>query len=69
MRKLVEMQDQQNHRICFTHGDASSLNVLVKKGKVVALIDFELSGWYPEYWEYTSAVNVKRRDGFWEAEI
>ena len=42
---------------------------MVKDGKVVALIDFELSGFYPEYWEYTTAMNVNRNDGFWEAEV
>ncbi|TVY36289.1 hypothetical protein LOCC1_G008237 [Lachnellula occidentalis] len=56
-------------RICFTHGDASSSNILVKNGKIVAMIDFELSGFYPEYWEYTCAMNVNSQDGFWKAEI
>ncbi|TVY53960.1 hypothetical protein LCER1_G007144 [Lachnellula cervina] len=71
MRMVVKMQDQLQgtHKICFTHGDASSSNVLVKKGKIVALIDFELSGFYPEYWEYTCAMNVNSQDGFWKAEI
>jgi hypothetical protein len=26
--------------------------------KVVGLIDWELSGWYPEYWEYTKALHT-----------
>lgn len=41
----------------------------MKDGRVAALIDFELSGFYPEYWEYTTAMNVNRFDGFWKAEI
>lgn len=51
LRKIIDMQDhlQKSHRICFTHGDASSSNILVKNGKIVAMIDFELSGYYPEY--------------------
>ncbi|TVY92148.1 hypothetical protein LAWI1_G004856 [Lachnellula willkommii] len=71
MRMVVKMQDQLQgtHKICFTHGDASSSNILVKKGKIVAIIDFELSGFYPEYWEYTCAMNVNSQDGFWKAEI
>lgn len=39
----------------FTHGDLNPYNILVRGGKVVGLIDWEFSGWYPHYWEYTSA--------------
>ena len=69
LKMLIDMQEAKRHRICFTHGDASSSNILVRGGKVVALIDFELSGFYPEYWEYTTAMNVNRSDGFWKAEV
>lgn len=70
-RKLIALQDSKTgeRRICFTHGDASSSNILVKDGKVVSLIDFELSGFYPEYWEYATAMNVHKDDEFWKAEI
>ncbi|KAL3480369.1 kinase-like domain-containing protein [Aspergillus californicus] len=39
----------------FTHGDLSSLNVLVRGDTIVGIIDWETSGWYPSYWEYTTA--------------
>ena len=39
----------------FTHCDLNPCNILARKGKVVGLIDWEFSGWYPDYWEYTSA--------------
>lgn len=39
----------------FTHGDLGVQNILVRDGKIVAIIDWECSGWYPEYWEYTKA--------------
>ncbi|KXT05649.1 hypothetical protein AC578_5629 [Pseudocercospora eumusae] len=39
----------------FTHGDLGVQNILVRDGKVVAIIDWECSGWYPQYWEYTKA--------------
>jgi thiamine kinase-like enzyme len=58
----------KGYKICFTHGDASSSNILVRNGRVVALIDFEMSGFYPEYWEYTTAMNVNRFDSFWKGE-
>lgn len=41
--------------IRFTHGDLGVQNILVRDSKVVAIIDWECSGWYPEYWEYTKA--------------
>ena len=39
----------------FTHADVSPSNILVRGDDVVGIIDWEFSGWYPHYWEYTSA--------------
>jgi len=39
----------------FTHGDLTLWNVVVRKGKIAAIIDWECSGWRPDYWEYTKA--------------
>ncbi|KAI1333114.1 kinase-like domain-containing protein [Xylariaceae sp. FL0255] len=41
--------------IIFTHGDIAARNILVRDGKIVALLDWEFAGWYPEYWEYVFA--------------
>jgi hypothetical protein len=35
---------------------------------VVGLIDFEMSGLYPEYWEWTTAMNFHPIKG-WQEEI
>ncbi|EPS35523.1 hypothetical protein H072_11098 [Dactylellina haptotyla CBS 200.50] len=43
----------KGHKIVFTHGDFLPRNIMVRDGKVVAILDWEMSGWYPEYWEYT----------------
>jgi aminoglycoside phosphotransferase len=69
IERLISLQDEQHHKITFTHGDASSSNYLVKEGKVVAFIDFEMAGFLPEYWEYTTAMNVNPYDEFWQKEI
>ncbi|KAM5469949.1 hypothetical protein MferCBS49748_002711 [Microsporum ferrugineum] len=37
----------------YCHADLCPNNVLAKDGKIVAIIDWEFAGWYPEYWEYT----------------
>ncbi|KAI0402492.1 kinase-like domain-containing protein [Xylaria palmicola] len=42
--------------IVFTHSDIAARNIMVRDGKIVALLDWELSGWYPEYWEYVFAL-------------
>jgi aminoglycoside phosphotransferase (APT) family kinase protein len=39
------------HEIVLTHSDIAPLNILVRDGKVVAILDWELAGFYPEYWE------------------
>lgn len=39
----------------FTHADLNPCNILIHKHRVVGLIDWELSGWYPNCWEYTSS--------------
>lgn len=37
----------------FTHGDLAPRNVLVRDGKIAAIIDWDSAGWRPEYWEVT----------------
>lgn len=56
------------YRTCFSHGDLCPRNIIVCNGKIAAIIDWEFSGWYPEYWEYTKAhyglANTDWRDQF-----
>ncbi|CAD6448886.1 52d7650b-8f7d-4f5f-884c-8fb39cf70e0e [Sclerotinia trifoliorum] len=53
----------------FTHGDLSSLNILADGDRVVGIIDWETAGWYPFYWEYTTAMYVNPYNEFWKKEI
>ncbi|KAF2875933.1 kinase-like domain-containing protein [Massariosphaeria phaeospora] len=53
----------------FTHGDLSSLNVLASGDEVVGIVDWETAGWYPSYWEYTTAWNVNPQNQFWRDEV
>lgn len=50
----------------FTHGDLNPFNILVANGKIVSIIDWEFSGWYPHYWEYTSAWYGNRLRPYWQ---
>lgn len=43
---------KNNHKIVFTHADINPRNILIKNNKIIGIIDWEFSGFYPEYWEY-----------------
>jgi aminoglycoside phosphotransferase len=75
LETLIKIQSKP-HKICFTHGDAALRNIIVRKSEsveyhVAGLVDFEMSGFFPEYWEYVSAMGSE--DGmtsrYWNQEI
>ena len=39
-------------QVRFTHGDLLPHNILVDGSKITAIIDWETTGYYPEFWEY-----------------
>ncbi|CAG7965469.1 unnamed protein product [Penicillium nalgiovense] len=66
IRLLKEMVNctLKNHRIVFTHGDLQPKNIIVERRGVcdngdadfkVTLIDWNLSGWYPEFWDFCNS--------------
>ncbi|KAJ5738608.1 Aminoglycoside phosphotransferase [Penicillium malachiteum] len=44
------------HKIVLTHVDFSPRNIIVKGDRITSIIDWEMSGFYPEYWEYIKAM-------------
>ncbi|KAL1760266.1 kinase-like domain-containing protein [Schizophyllum commune] len=69
--KRREMRD--DHPIVFTHGDINMNNVLVRvhgEGpedvEIVALLDWEQSGWRPLYWEAMNPVMDAWREFGWK---
>ncbi|KAF5542996.1 aminoglycoside 3 phosphotransferase choline Kinase family [Fusarium mexicanum] len=55
----------RDHKVKFTHGDLQPKNILVKTGLndshyEIKIIDCEISGWYPEYWEFCNATIAGR---------
>ncbi len=44
----------------FTHGDLTPRNIMVDQGRITGVIDWEDSGWYPDYWEYTNMMKPSR---------
>ncbi|CAI7634431.1 unnamed protein product [Penicillium bialowiezense] len=66
IRLVKEMINRtlKNHRIVFTHGDLQSKNIIAERIGVcydgvahfkVTLIDWNLSGWYPEFWDFCNS--------------
>ncbi|KAI0677722.1 kinase-like protein [Trametes maxima] len=46
-----------DHAVVFTHGGVAPCNIIVDgDNKVVALLDWETAGWYPEHWEWVKAM-------------
>lgn len=68
LQELI-VQQQSSWPLKFTHGDLSSLNILASGDEIVGIIDWETAGWYPSYWEYTTACQVNPQNYFWRDEI
>lgn len=48
---------RDDHAIMFTHGDIAPRNIMVDDdGNILALLDWEQAGWYPEHWESIKAL-------------
>ena len=69
INQMIAAQNAGSWPIVLTHGDLSSSNILVHGDDVVGIVDWETAGWWPSYWEYTSASIVAPSDEFWREEI
>lgn len=67
IKKMVAMQDREGWGPpVFTHCDLNPFNIIVRNGKIAAIIDWEMSGWYPSYWEYTSVWHGNKTREIWQ---
>ncbi|EPQ50890.1 kinase-like protein [Gloeophyllum trabeum ATCC 11539] len=64
-RKFLRRMMREDHKIVFTHADLHWRNIIVKDGHVAAILDWEMAGWYPEYWEYCKALYNERFETEW----
>ncbi|PNP61593.1 hypothetical protein FNYG_13664 [Fusarium nygamai] len=56
--------------IHFTHADLNPVNIMVSKDspcRVLAILDWEQSGWYPAYWEFCKAELTIEPHSEWQA--
>lgn len=52
---------QGSHKLTFTHGDFKAHNILAgDDGHLSGFLDWESAGWYPEYWEFITAMRFGR---------
>ncbi|EGY19184.1 uncharacterized protein VDAG_09518 [Verticillium dahliae VdLs.17] len=65
LSELFEFYQQSGNELVLTHGDLSSLNILVRGDTVVGIVDWETAGWFLVYWEYTCAKYVNPQNPFW----
>jgi aminoglycoside phosphotransferase len=51
-----------NHAIIFIHADLSGENILVDpvSGSITGIIDWEMAGFWPQWWEYRKALFVAK---------
>ncbi|KAL1866866.1 hypothetical protein Daus18300_006569 [Diaporthe australafricana] len=69
VKRMAEFHEKASQGPVFTHGDLSSLNILVRGDRVVGIVDWETAGWYPPYWEYTSAKHPNPQNRWWQDEV
>ncbi|KAJ6114899.1 hypothetical protein N7486_000677 [Penicillium sp. IBT 16267x] len=62
---VAKDMNNMSHRIVFTHGDLKPHNILVRGGQITGFLDWESAGWYPDYWDFTTALRFAREEFWW----
>ena len=65
--KRFRDQLSDDHSVVFTHADFAGDHVLVEPdtGHVTGIVDWEMAGWWPAYWEYNKSRHGWRTDPWW----
>jgi len=51
----------------FTHGDLTTVNIMIKDENLAAIVDWERAGYFPVWWEYTAAgIGLSDEDAEWK---
>ncbi|KAJ6263578.1 hypothetical protein Dda_2142 [Drechslerella dactyloides] len=62
---ITGMLNTREYGIVFTHADLRPPNIMIKDGHIVGIIDWEMSGWYPEWWEFAKAFLIWKFPNDW----
>jgi aminoglycoside phosphotransferase (APT) family kinase protein len=62
-RQLVD-----DHGVAFTHADLCGEHIFVEPatGRITGILDWEMAGWWPTYWEYTKSRYGDRYQAWWK---
>ncbi|KAH9898693.1 kinase-like domain-containing protein [Xylariomycetidae sp. FL2044] len=65
--ELIRSTMNKTHQIVMTHGDLHPGNIMVTRDTqgdftIAAILDWEMSGMYPEYWEFIKAMSGVSHD-------
>lgn len=52
IKKYINSNKNIKTNFILTHNDLGPYNIIVKDNNIVAILDWEMAGYYPEYWEY-----------------
>ncbi|PPQ69267.1 hypothetical protein CVT24_000073 [Panaeolus cyanescens] len=64
---IIKDRTRNDHRIVFTHSDLHSRNILINENAdVVGILDWGMSAWMPDYWEFVTCVNGSPLISDWE---
>lgn len=66
---LIDYHKNRKYTTRLTHGDLNSRNILIKEDKIVGIVDWDTAGWYPEYWEYTTASEIGPYNAFTHEDV
>lgn len=59
LKKLLK----DGHQVVFSHSDLSMRNIMVRDEQIIAVLDWESAGFFPEYWDYAhSFLGVRWND-------
>ncbi|PSR88702.1 kinase-like domain-containing protein [Coniella lustricola] len=64
-KEQLQQQRQGNGKFVLTHGDLTPRNIMVDKGKITGIVDWERGGFYPEYAEYAFAMALGHQIEKW----
>ncbi|KAJ1956088.1 hypothetical protein GGI12_005398 [Dipsacomyces acuminosporus] len=60
----------REYSINFAHGDIAPRNILVDSDwNIVAIVDWQQSGFYPEYWDYVCSLRADDWSSDWESHL
>ena len=67
INELVKLHSDIPQGTTFTHCDLNSGNILIDGDNVVGIVDWDYAGWYPKYWQWSTARSGI--DDVWKEEV